>query len=141
MERMNFRFATPDDFTKGQPDVASIDVSFISLKLILPPLKPILKEGGDVLVLIKPQCEAGRERIGKKGIVSDPKVHEDVLVDILSFSEQIGFTVEKVTYSPITGGSGNIEFLAHLKNSAPSTVHSFEELARETVKEAQRLKK
>ena len=66
-----------------------IDVSFISLKLILPPLKPILKEGGDVLVLIKPQFEAGRERIGKKGIVSDPKVHEDVLVDILSFSEQI----------------------------------------------------
>ena len=141
MERMNFRFATPDDFTKGQPDVASIDVSFISLKLILPPLKPILKEGGDVLVLIKPQFEAGRERIGKKGIVSDPKVHEDVLVDILSFSEQIGFTVEKVTYSPITGGSGNIEFLAHLKNTAPSEVHSFEELARETVKEAQRLKK
>ena len=66
-------------------------------------------------MLIKPQFEAGRERIGKKGIVSDPKVHEDVLVDILSFSEQIGFTVEKVTYSPITGGSGNIEFLAHLK--------------------------
>ena len=141
MERMNFRFATPDDFTKGQPDVASIDVSFISLKLILPPLKPILKEGGDVLVLIKPQFEAGRERIGKKGIVSDPKVHEDVLEDILSFSEQIGFTVEKVTYSPITGGSGNIEFLAHLRNTAPSEVHSFEELARETVKEAQRLKK
>ena len=61
-----FPLATPDDFTKGQPDVASIDVSFISLKLILPPLKPILKEGGDVLVLIKPQFEAGRERIGKK---------------------------------------------------------------------------
>ena len=94
-----------------------------------------------MLVLIKPQFEAGRERIGKKGIVSDPKVHEDVLVDILSFSEQIGFTVEKVTYSPITGGSGNIEFLAHLKNTAPSEVRSFEELARETVKEAQRLKK
>lgn len=141
VERMNFRFATPDDFTKGQPDVASIDVSFISLKLILPPLKPILKEGGDVLVLIKPQFEAGRERIGKKGIVSDPQVHEDVLEDILSFSEQIGFTVEKVTYSPITGGSGNIEFLAHLRNTAPSEVRSFEELARETVKEAQRLKK
>ena len=73
--------------------------------------------------------------------MSDLKVHEDVLVDILSFSEQIGFNVEKVTYSPITGGSGNIEFLAHLKNTAPSKVCSFEELARETVKEAQRLKK
>ena len=78
---------------------------------------------------------------GKKGIVSDPKVHEDVLVDILSSVNKSDLLLKKVTYSPITGGSGNIEFLAHLKNTAPSEVHSFEELARETVKEAQRLKK
>ena len=73
MERMNFRFATPDDSQKGNQIWLQIDVSFISLKLILPPLKPILKEGGDVLVLIKPQFEAGRERIGKKGICQRSK--------------------------------------------------------------------
>ena len=70
---------------------------------------------GDVLVLIKPQFEAGRERIGKKGIVSDPKVHQDVLEEILEYCEQIGFSVNQLTFSPITGGSGNIEFLAHLQ--------------------------
>jgi ftsJ-like methyltransferase len=115
MERVNFRFSKPEDFTKGKPQVASIDVSFISLKLILPPLKDILEMDGDVLVLIKPQFEAGRERIGKKGIVSDPKVHQDVLEEILEYCEQIGFSVQQLTFSPITGGSGNIEFLAHLQ--------------------------
>ena len=115
MERVNFRFSKPEDFTKGKPQVASIDVSFISLKLILPPLKDILEMDGDVLVLIKPQFEAGRERIGKKGIVSDPKVHQDVLEEILEYCEQIGFSVNQLTFSPITGGSGNIEFLAHLQ--------------------------
>lgn len=115
MERVNFRFSKPEDFQEGQPQVASIDVSFISLKLILPPLKDILAEGGEVLVLIKPQFEAGRERIGKKGIVSDPRVHQDVLEEILEYCEQIGFSVKNLTFSPITGGSGNIEFLAHLQ--------------------------
>lgn len=115
MERVNFRFSQPEDFHQGQPEVASIDVSFISLKLILPPLKAILAMGGDVLMLIKPQFEAGRDRIGKKGIVSDPRVHEDVVMDILDYSQQLGFSVMNLTFSPITGGSGNIEFLAHLQ--------------------------
>ncbi|MGY3724183.1 23S rRNA (cytidine1920-2'-O)/16S rRNA (cytidine1409-2'-O)-methyltransferase [Granulicatella balaenopterae] len=114
MERQNFRYSKPEDFTEGLPDIASIDVSFISLQLILPTLKTILRSGGDVVALIKPQFEAGRERVGKKGIVSDPKVHRDVLVETLEFAQQLGYTIEELTFSPITGGTGNIEFLAHL---------------------------
>ena len=137
MERVNFRFSKPEDFTKGKPQVASIDVSFISLKLILPPLKDILEMDGDVLVLIKPQFEAGRERIGKKGIVSDPKVHQDVLEEILEYCEQIGFSVNQLTFSPITGGSGNIEFLAHLQlHETVSSPYDWKNGIQTVVKEA-----
>ncbi|MCD5323508.1 MULTISPECIES: TlyA family RNA methyltransferase [Pontibacillus] len=115
MERTNFRYVTSEDLTEGAPNVASIDVSFISLKLILPVLGTLLEEGGDVVALIKPQFEAGREQVGKKGIVRDPKVHKMVLFDMLEFSSKTGYVVEEVTYSPITGGDGNIEFLAHLR--------------------------
>ncbi len=115
MERTNFRYVTPEDLTEGTPNVASIDVSFISLKLILPVLATLIEEGGDVVALIKPQFEAGREQVGKKGIVRDPKVHKHVLQDILGFAVEKGFSVKEVTYSPITGGDGNIEFLAHLR--------------------------
>lgn len=115
MERVNFRFSKREDFEQGQPTVASIDVSFISLKLILPVLATILQPLGDVVVLIKPQFEAGRENIGKKGIVSDWKVHRAVVENILSFAQLTGFEVKGVTFSPITGGTGNIEFLAHLR--------------------------
>ncbi|KGX90473.1 TlyA family RNA methyltransferase [Pontibacillus marinus] len=115
MERTNFRYVTPEDLTEGTPNVASIDVSFISLKLILPVLATLIEEGGDVVALIKPQFEAGREQVGKKGIVRDPKVHKHVLQDILDFAVEKGFSVKEVTYSPITGGDGNIEFLAHLR--------------------------
>lgn len=117
MERQNFRHSVPEDFTQGQPTIASIDVSFISLKLILPPLIPILAEGGSVLALIKPQFEAGPDRVGKKGIIKDSKVHEEVLGEVLDFICEIGYVIEDVTYSPITGGEGNIEFLAHLVNA------------------------
>ncbi|MBG9982121.1 TlyA family RNA methyltransferase [Aerococcaceae bacterium DSM 111020] len=116
MERQNFRYSKPDDFTQGQPTIASIDVSFISLALILPPLADILEPGGSVMVLIKPQFEAGPERIGKNGIVRDPAVHEAVLSEVLQFISEIGFRIEDLTYSPIKGGEGNIEFLAHLIN-------------------------
>ncbi|UUX34254.1 TlyA family RNA methyltransferase [Fundicoccus culcitae] len=116
MERQNFRYSTPEDFTQGQPTIASIDVSFISLKLILPPLVPILKKNGSVLALIKPQFEAGKERIGKNGIIKDAQVHFEVLQEVLQFISEIGFTIQAVTFSPITGGEGNIEFLAHLIN-------------------------
>ncbi|MGG5316818.1 TlyA family RNA methyltransferase [Enterococcus sp. AZ072] len=115
MERTNFRYSKPDDFVKGQPDFSTIDVSFISLKLILPPLKNILAPAGDVVALIKPQFEAGKSFVGKKGIVKESVTHFNVLNDITKFALQTGFDVEAITYSPITGGEGNIEFLAHLK--------------------------
>lgn len=115
MERTNFRYVKPADFVNGLPQFATIDVSFISLKLILPVLKTILVESGDVLALVKPQFEAGREQVGKKGIVRDKKVHLDVLEHISGFALQEGFDVCALSYSPITGGEGNIEFLMHLR--------------------------
>ncbi|MDD9311048.1 TlyA family RNA methyltransferase [Cytobacillus firmus] len=114
MERTNFRYVTPADFSAGMPDFASIDVSFISLKLILPVLKTLLVPGSDTVALVKPQFEAGREQVGKKGIVRDPKIHEAVLDKIIEFALGLGYDVKDVSYSPITGGDGNIEFLLHL---------------------------
>lgn len=119
MERTNFRYVTPSELTKGMPDFASIDVSFISLKLILPVLKTLLVPGSDVVALVKPQFEAGREQVGKKGIVRDQKVHEAVLEMIIDFSISTGFDVKDLSFSPITGGDGNIEFLLHLAWNAP----------------------
>lgn len=114
MERTNFRYVTPDMFTHGLPNFASIDVSFISLKLILPVLAKLLLNQSNVVALIKPQFEAGREQVGKKGIVRDPIVHKQVLNNILTFAEAEGYGFRDLTYSPITGGDGNIEFLAWL---------------------------
>jgi len=116
MEKTNFRYSKPEDFTEGLPDFATIDVSFISLSLILPVLKTILMPGGDVMALVKPQFEAGRENVGKKGIVRDPKVHLDVLEETATMATKVGFVVKDASYSPITGGEGNIEFLFHLVN-------------------------
>lgn len=113
MERTNFRYVTRDDLPYGLPEIATIDVSFISLKLILPVLAQLLKQGGDVAALIKPQFEAGREQVGKKGIVRDARIHEQVLMEILTFAAGLGFEAKGLTFSPITGGDGNIEFLAH----------------------------
>ncbi|WP_173916195.1 TlyA family RNA methyltransferase [Halobacillus sp. Marseille-Q1614] len=117
MERTNFRYVTADNLVHGKPEFASIDVSFISLKLILPVLSDLLSEGSDVVALIKPQFEAGREQVGKKGIVRDAKIHRQVVEDLLNFSMEKGYSVHGLTYSPITGGDGNIEFLAHLRYS------------------------
>ncbi|MFT8391263.1 MAG: TlyA family RNA methyltransferase [Sporolactobacillus sp.] len=116
MERFNFRYAKEEDFTSGRPDLATIDVSFISLTKILPPLMAILQSSGDVLVLIKPQFEAGKDEVGKKGIVRESSVHAAVLIKTLRFAEEQGFAVCGLNYSPITGGDGNIEFLAWLKS-------------------------
>ncbi|MCE5173178.1 TlyA family RNA methyltransferase [Paenibacillus profundus] len=113
MERTNFRYMEPEHLEGPQPDTATIDVSFISLKLILPPLKRLLAAGGRVIALIKPQFEAGRDKVGKSGVVRDPSTHEQVLRDVLDFAASIGFHLEGLTYSPITGGEGNIEFLAY----------------------------
>lgn len=115
MERTNFRYVTKDDLTEGRPQFASIDVSFISLKIILPVLANILEEQGDVVALIKPQFEAGREQVGKKGIVKDPAIHTQVVETILDFATEHGYSVYGLTFSPITGGDGNIEFLVHLR--------------------------
>lgn len=114
MERTNFRYSKPEDFTEGVPDIATIDVSFISLRLILPPLHDILKKGGSVVALIKPQFEAGKEFVGKKGIVRDPETHQMVVEEITRFAMNNGYDVKNLDFSPITGGEGNIEFLAHL---------------------------
>lgn len=129
MERTNFRYSKPEDFTKGLPTLATIDVSFISLNLIFPPLASIIVDGGDVVALVKPQFEAGKDRVGKKGIVRDPKVHSDVLYQVEKFANTAGFEVIDATYSPITGGEGNIEFLFYLKKSnEPAQVLDFKKI-------------
>ncbi|KZZ86246.1 TlyA family RNA methyltransferase [Bacillus sp. SJS] len=115
MERTNFRYSEAADFQEGLPELATIDVSFISLRLILPALKKILVPGGDCLALVKPQFEAGRDQVGKKGIVRDSKVHEWVVSDMIDFALKEGFDCMNLSFSPITGGDGNIEFLLHLK--------------------------
>lgn len=126
MENTNFRYSKLEDFTKGQPDLATIDVSFISLQLILPTLHEIIQNNGDVIALIKPQFEAGKEKVGKHGIVRDPKVHLEVLNKIISFAAEENYDVVELDFSPITGGEGNIEFLVHLvsKESVGNISHS-----------------
>ncbi|TQR19584.1 TlyA family RNA methyltransferase [Psychrobacillus vulpis] len=122
MEKTNFRYSTPADFGEGLPSFASIDVSFISLKLIFPTLKTIIVPNGDVIALVKPQFEAGKERVGKKGVVRDKDVHVDVLNEIANFAESQSFQLKNASYSPITGGEGNIEFLFHLVSVEDGTV-------------------
>lgn len=114
MERTNFRYVTPADLDGEMPNFASIDVSFISLTLILPVLKTLLVANSDVIALVKPQFEAGRDQVGKKGIVRDPKIHKEVLDKIITFAVKEGYDVQNASFSPITGGDGNIEFLLHL---------------------------
>ncbi|MDG5788683.1 TlyA family RNA methyltransferase [Evansella sp. AB-P1] len=137
MERTNFRYATKDLFNKGIPQFATIDVSFISLKLILPVLKSVVEEGAHVSALIKPQFEAGREEVGKKGIVRDPSVHENVVVNMIEFAEKCGFSILGLVASPIRGGEGNIEFLLHLKSDENVLSDlSIKESVKDIVKEA-----
>lgn len=124
MEKTNFRHATPALFINGLPHVATIDVSFISLTLILPPLKTILQPGGDVVALVKPQFEAGKDKVGKKGIVRDKAVHLEVLHKIADAALANGFSLIGISFSPVTGGEGNIEFLYHLKSEC-SPVNRF----------------
>lgn len=123
MEQTNFRYSKLADFTHGQPEFASIDVSFISLRLILPPLAKILPLGGEVAALIKPQFEAGKEHVGKHGIVRDHNVHKEVLEEVLAFANEDHFNVLGLDYSPIKGGQGNVEFLVHLQlTDQPGTI-------------------
>lgn len=113
MERTNIRYVTPEDL--GEPlDLSVIDVSFISLKIVLPTIKTLLRESGQVLCLIKPQFEAGREKVGKKGVVREPQTHVEVLDMFVELANNLGFTILGLTYSPVKGPEGNIEFLGHL---------------------------
>lgn len=129
MENTNFRYSKLEDFNAGQPNFATIDVSFISLHLILPPLREIIAENGEVVALIKPQFEAGRENVGKHGIVRDTAVHTAVLEDIVNFAVSAGFTVEGLDFSPIKGGEGNIEFLAHLRATKDPVINENVDIA------------
>ena len=116
LERTNARYLTEEEIP--QPlDFASIDVSFISLKLIFPALYQLLREGGEIACLIKPQFEAGREKVGKKGVVRDSAVHLEVLEHFLDHAKENSFTVLGITYSPIRGPEGNIEYLGYLRKS------------------------
>ena len=113
MERTNIRYVTPEDL--GEPlDLSVIDVSFISLKIVLPTIKTLLKPTGQVLCLIKPQFEAGKEKVGKKGVVRDAAVHQEVLDHFVALAKELNFTILGLTFSPVKGPEGNIEFLGHL---------------------------
>lgn len=116
MERTNARYLTHEEIS-DELDFASIDVSFISLKLIFPALYGLLRQGGEIACLIKPQFEAGREKVGKKGVVRDPAVHLEVLEHFLIHAKENHFTVLGITYSPIRGPEGNIEYLGFLRKS------------------------
>ena len=117
MERTNIRYVTPEDL--GEPlDLSVIDVSFIGLEIVLPTIKTLLKPTGQVLCLIKPQFEAGKENVGKKGVVRDPKVHQMVLDNFVSLVDGLGFKILGLTFSPVKGPEGNIEFLGHLSLDA-----------------------
>ena len=114
MERTNIRYVTPEDL--GEPlDLSVIDVSFIGLEIVLPAIKNLLKpDAGQVLCLIKPQFEAGKENVGKKGVVRDPQIHKMVLDNFVALVDRLQFTILGLTFSPVKGPEGNIEFLAHL---------------------------
>ena len=115
MEQYNFRYAVPADFADVM-DFACTDVSFISLKLILPPAASLLKEGGLMVALIKPQFEAGKDQVGKHGIVKDPAVHEEVIRKVLGYAYDSGFSVLALDFSPVKGAKeGNIEYLVLLR--------------------------
>nr|WP_300838698.1 TlyA family RNA methyltransferase [uncultured Acetatifactor sp.] len=128
MEQRNFRYMVPGDIGE-QLDFASVDVSFISLTKILIPARNLLREGAEMVCLIKPQFEAGREKVGKKGVVREPSVHEEVIRKIVDYADLVGFAVLHLDYSPVRGPEGNIEYLLHLKKDAepPEAVRELSE--------------
>ncbi len=116
MERTNIRYVT-DEQVPDKLDFASIDVAFISLKLVLPVVKSLLSDSGTGVALIKPQFEAGREKVGKKGVVRDPAVHAEVIQNVLDFTRELGLKISAVTFSPIRGPEGNIEYLMYFSKN------------------------
>ena len=119
MEKTNIRYVKPEDIEK-KVEFASVDVSFISLTKVLPPVRDLLTDDAEMVCLIKPQFEAGREKVGKKGVVRDRAVHEEVIRNVLSFAADNGFKVLGLDYSPVKGPEGNIEYLMHIRKSVLS---------------------
>ncbi|MCI7042140.1 MAG: TlyA family RNA methyltransferase [Lachnospiraceae bacterium] len=123
MEKTNFRYMVPEDI-EDEPDFASVDVSFISLTKILLPARALLKENGEMVCLIKPQFEAGKEKVGKKGVVKEPAVHEEVIRKVVDFADLLGFEILHLDFSPIKGPEGNIEYLVHLRKNSQRTLNT-----------------
>ncbi|WP_432628272.1 TlyA family RNA methyltransferase [Brotaphodocola sp.] len=135
MEKTNIRYVTPDDI----PDkigLSSIDVSFISLTKVLGPVKALLADDGQVVCLIKPQFEAGREKVGKKGVVREKSTHLEVIRKVMEFASEIGFEILNLEYSPIKGPEGNIEYLLHLQNHTDGQIRGEFPVDEEAVVEA-----
>ena len=128
MEKTNFRYMVPSDIQDAL-DFASVDVSFISLTKILIPARNLLKESGRMVCLIKPQFEAGRDKVGKKGVVREPEIHREVIVKVIDFADLTGFSVQGLTYSPVKGPEVNIEYLVFLekKTALPEEIISLTE--------------
>ncbi len=126
MERTNIRYVTREDIGE-ELDFASIDVAFISLKLVLPVASELLREGGELVALIKPQFEAGREKVGKKGVVRDGIVHREVLEEVTSFAQNNGFEILGLEFSPIRGPEGNIEYLMYARKTNNVQIKDFTE--------------
>ena len=133
MEKTNIRYLTPEEI-EDSIEFASIDVAFISLTKVLVPVRELLAESGEVVCLIKPQFEAGREKVGKKGVVRDKSVHMDVIEMVTSFAKEIGFKPIKLDYSPIKGPEGNIEYLLHIVKTGCDPVTEDDEIDHEYIK-------
>ena len=136
MEKTNIRYIKPEDIGGEKLDFASCDVSFISLRKVLPAVKPLLSGRASMVCLIKPQFEAGREEVGKHGVVRDIRVHRSVIDGIWSFAEQEGFTVEGLSFSPIKGPEGNIEYLILLGQDSEKSISDRKEQLIDSITEA-----
>lgn len=134
MEKTNIRYVTPEDIA-DPIDFSSIDVAFISLTKVLIPVWNLLKNGGRVVCLVKPQFEAGREKVGKKGVVRDKKVHEEVVCNIMTYALSMGFEILGLSYSPIKGPEGNIEYLLYIEK--PQDAQALTEIAEEADQKAE----
>ena len=122
MEKTNFRYMKPEDIP-DRPAFASCDVSFISLTKILLPARDLLRDDGEMVCLIKPQFEAGREKVGKKGVVRDRAVHREVICKVMDYASDIGFRIAGLCFSPIRGPEGNIEYLIYLRKEVERAEH------------------
>ena len=125
MEKTNFRYMTPEDI-QDKLDFASVDVSFISLTKILLPARALLMDGGEMVCLIKPQFEAGRDKVGKKGVVREAGVHEEVIKKVIDYADYIGFDILHLAFSPIKGPEGNIEYLVHIRKNIQKLENTFQ---------------